>query len=361
MVRVQLVLAFSIALSTFGLVLALFQIHLLNSDSGLPVSDDFTSLNSPYQWDAVPHPPNPDPPRLASTKNIPTSQQVYIAVIDTAYSAERYHCIMKRQWIDSVSQFDYIDGIEFYSVVPFQNPDCDFAPLTVPPFRYDVPNPSSHLLFHTLRMFLERSSAEFLFVINDAAYVDIDKFDRFLRESYASVSTMRSWAAGGCIERRFYFQMLTVTSGILLTRNTIQHVVERESMWNVTIETGLPSEESFSQILDDASVTPKWSRRDEFLGQPFRKQIFGEKLMTKDFGHLKQCVTPNDNPGDSGIATVCSTSIVPLKSLIVWAGGGKRPEDKERFLLNAKEMLEGNPDNLHFTWDRLYPELCTNG
>jgi hypothetical protein len=351
-------LLFSFVSSILGLIFSLFQLYEGGPPFEPPYSSDVYPSAVPNRWVSASSQQNPPPPHFATAKNIAPSQQVYIAVIDTAYSPQRYHCLMKEQWIDALLQFDYIDGIEFYSISPFHNPDCNFSPLSIPPLNFNIPNPSSHVLYHALKLFLSRSSAEYLFLINDAAYVNVPKLDDYLR-SALSTGRRGRWAIGGCIERRFYFQMLTITSGILLSRHTAEEVVSRDSMWNVTIETGLPSEESFSQILDDVGVTPRFSRRDEFLGQPFRNPAFNEQMLTKEFKNLRTCVRPSDNPGDSGVATVCSTAIVPWGDIIIWAGGGRTAAGKEAFLRNAKAMLEGNPADLHFTWDRLFPELCT--
>jgi hypothetical protein len=58
---------------------------------------------------------------------------------------------------------------------------------------------------------------------------------------------------------------------------------------------------------------------------------------------------------------VCSGEIIKFKDIIVWAGGGKNNTGKEWFLTHAQEMLKDLPDNVHFIWDRLFPELCRKG
>jgi hypothetical protein len=153
--------------------------------------------------------------------------------------------------------------------------------------------------------------------------------------------------------------MLSITSGILISRRTVEHLMGKEETWNVTIEIGLPAEEALSQILDDVSVSARWSKKDEFLGQPFRHSEFRQRLLNKKFDGLVKCQQPNTNPVNSGIATVCSTEITRVNDIVVWAGAGKNATDKEWFLKNAKDMLKDVPDHVHFVWDRLFPELCT--
>jgi hypothetical protein len=155
--------------------------------------------------------------------------------------------------------------------------------------------------------------------------------------------------------------MLSIQSGILLTRRTVMDLIDRAEMWNVTIETGLPAEEALSQILDDVGVVAKGSRHDTFLGQPFRNWDFNDDLLQKRFEHLKTCYRPDQKPENPGIANVCSGEITRFKDIVVWAGGGKNATGKEWFLTHAAEMFRGLPDEVHFIWDRLFPELCRKG
>jgi hypothetical protein len=131
-------------------------------------------------------------------------------------------------------------------------------------------------------------------------------------------------------------------------------------MWNVTIETGLPAEEALGQILDSVGVHARSAKKDDFLGQPFRSREFNQRLLEKRFGGLKKCEHPNANPVSSGIAAVCSTEISQFNRLVVWAGGGRNATEKEWFLRHAGAMLTDTPDFVHFTWDRLFPELCVH-
>jgi hypothetical protein len=285
--------------------------------------------------------------------------QLYVAVIDTNYAAEPYHCIMKTQWMDDLSRFPYVDGVEFYSVTSYEQAECQLRVVTVPRSRHRSLNPSSHLLFQTLKAFLLRSSAGWLFVINDAAYVRVPNLDAFLRSSLERQRPAAVFARGSCVERRFYFQMLSITSGILISRRAVERLIDKEETWNVTIEIGLPAEEALSQILDGISVTARWSKKDDFLGQPFRHSEFRQRLLDKRFDGLVTCQRPNANSGSSGIATVCSTEFTKVNDLVVWAGAGNNATDKEWFLKNARDMLRDVPDHVHFIWDRLFPELCT--
>jgi hypothetical protein len=260
--------------------------------------------------------------------------------------------------MDAISRADYVDGVEFYSTSPYEQTECDLRAIAVAAPEFRTRNPSTHLLFETLRLFLARSSAGWLFLINDAAHVRTDRLDRFFREEMAGDGGRAIFARGSCVERRFYFQMLSITSGILITRSTAERLLAKDEMWNVTMEIGLPAEEALNQILDDIGVRARASKRDDFLGQPFRVPNFRQNLLNKEFSDLQQCQKPSENPEQPGVAAVCSTEITKMNELIVWAGAGRNNTDKEWFLTHAKIMLENLPDKVHFVWDRLYPALC---
>jgi hypothetical protein len=264
---------------------------------------------------------------------------------------------MKAQWIDHFAELSFVDGIEFYSIETFDNPKCGLSVVPIPRLSRKFANPSAYLLWQILRNFLERSDAGWLFLIGDAAYVKIEKLEEYLKK-WMKGDIQRIWARGSCVERRYYFQMLSIQSGILITRNTVEELLVRDEMWNVTMETGIPAEEALSQILDDVGVIAKASKEDWFLGQPFRNWSFHDDLLEKRSDHLKVCERPDLKPSEAAIAAVCSGEITRFSNLIVWAGGGKNATTKEWFLTHAKEMMEGLPDNLHFIWDRLFPELC---
>jgi hypothetical protein len=299
---------------------------------------------------------NPPPPHQAASGTAPQSQ-LYIAVMDTAYGIARYHCRMKRQWMDRISELPFVDGLEFYSLASSKNPNCTLPLFHVPPRARKSANPSSFLLYQILQLFLARSDADWLFLIGDAAYVNFENLKGYLRE-WMSHNTMYSWARGSCVERRYYFQMLSIQSGILITRKTVEELLARGEMWDVTIDTGLPADEALSQVFDDVGVVAKASREDRFLGQPFRNHRFYDSLIQKKFDDLKVCERPDKKPEEPGIASVCSGEITQFKSLVSWAGGGKSEAGKEWFLEHAEEMLNGLPDSVNFIWDRLFPELC---
>jgi hypothetical protein len=333
-------------ISVLGLLASAFSLQRVSQPSIASIPSDDALMSA-----------NPDPPHHASSK-IPTQSQVYIAVMDTSYSPAPYHCLMKDQWMDEIATRPFIDGVEFYSILPLEHRECIFPMVTVKrsPFPRAV-NPSSHLVFQILAMYLKRSFSGWLFLISDAAYVHCETLCAYINASM-NRGPPSPFAEGSCVERRFYFQMLSISSGILMTRGTVESLVQNEEMWNVTIETGLPADESLSQILDDVGAIPKAGKRDELLGQPFRNPEFSRNLIERSFDSLEHCEHPDDKSRVSGVAAVCSTAVTQLNRLVVWAGGGRNATEKEWFLRNARIMIENAPDFVHFTWDRLYPQLC---
>jgi hypothetical protein len=263
---------------------------------------------------------------------------------------------MKNQWMDHFAEQPSIDGVEFYSVTFYNHTSCELPVVTVrrPAFQR---NPSSHLLFEIFTMYIKRSFADWLFLIGDAAYIDHKKLFTYFS---SVIGRPRNFAQGSCVERRFYFQMFSITSGILISRETVEALLGKKEMWNVTFETGLPAEEALSQILDSIGIVVRSRRKDTFLGQRFRNPGFNRNLLEKKFDKLKHCQRPNADAGSSGVAAVCSTEITPFRELIVWAGGGRNESEKEWFLQNAEAMLRDVPESVHFVWDRLFPELCIN-
>jgi hypothetical protein len=277
--------------------------------------------------------------------------------MDSSYQSATYHCLMKSQWMDQVADWNFVDGLEFYALDVFENPKCTLPAVVVQPPLRRAANPSAYLLFETLRFFLARSQAGWLFLIGDAAFVKTQKLEAHLKHCVNRWYHFSS-ARGSCVERRYFFQMLSIQSGVLINRQTVEHMINHEEMWNVTIATGLPADEALSQVLDAVGVDVKGSKDDHFLGQPFRNRSFNSDLLEQSFDHLKVCKRPDGKPEKPSIASVCSSEITRFNDVIVWAGGGRDAVAKEWFLTHAQAMIDGVPDSVHFIWDRLFPELC---
>jgi hypothetical protein len=114
-------------------VAALAQICIAASAIGLVVSMGFVRWHR-SQLGADPDrptdPDHPPPPRHAA--KLRSESQLYVAVVDTAYSPAPYHCLMKRQWMDDISRLAHVDGVEFYSTTSYEESECQLRAIGVP-------------------------------------------------------------------------------------------------------------------------------------------------------------------------------------------------------------------------------------
>jgi hypothetical protein len=113
-----------LVVSILGLVFSLYAAKFQK-----PLADEthfahLTRLPRPASYEIVTPLQNPDPPHHAAD-DVPTYSQLYIAVMDTAYSPAKYHCLMKKQWMDGFAELPNVDGVECYSITALEDEDCD--------------------------------------------------------------------------------------------------------------------------------------------------------------------------------------------------------------------------------------------
>lgn len=304
------------------------------------------------------------PPRKKSiylnNKTDKYQKSLYIAVIDTEFKPHPYQCLMKKQWIDPILQYPFIEAIEFYSRIRWSNELCNITTIISPPSIFkETLNPTSWILLNTLKMFLERSNSDYVLIIGDSCYMKVKEFIDYFLAFHSSIS-------GSCVEQRYFFQMLLIESGILLSRNNAVKIVSKDAIetWNVACEVGIDSDEAFSQILDQVGIHPKYHAEDSFLGREFRNFSDFKRLQTKSYDDLPICKIPDiyihNPPGEQGI---CSAKVTKFNDVILWSAPfyslyGKSAASKYEFLLHAELMLNNNSDKLGYYWAQSHPTLC---
>lgn len=300
---------------------------------------------------------NPPPPKL-SKKN--QTEKLYVMVLDNEYESKPHQCLMKKQWMDPFLQHPEIDGIEVYSVNAWTNEACNLSSITVPELPKQQVNPSAFLLYNSMKMFLERSDAGWLFIIGDAAYIKIPRFFEWLEMTMRSNNPLTEiYMIGSCVEERYFFQMLLSSSGILLSRSYVNHLVDSGSdqLWDVSFNVGITSEEILAKISDKLGVYIPGKQTHEFVGRGFTHASHYQKLLDKDFKGLPKCIIPHmylhPEPGELGL---CSAQVFKFDDMSIWSGLNHL--SKQKFLEDAEKMMTGNPQSLGYYWDRLYLTLC---
>lgn len=300
---------------------------------------------------------NPPPPKLSNVKQM---DKVYVMVLDNEYKAASHQCIMKRQWMDPFLEHPQIDGVEVYSTNAWTNSECNLSSITIEEMPEQKINPSAFLLYHSLKLFLDRSDAAWLFLIGDAAYIKIDRFFSWLETTTRSHNALtETFLIGSCVEERYFFQMLLTSSGILLSRNYVKRLVESRSdeLWDVSFKVGITSEEILSKISDKLTVYIPGKQTHELVGRGFTHKKHYQMLMDKTFDDLPKCNIPFEylRPA-AGELGLCSAQVFKFDDMSVWSG--LRHLTKKKFLETAEQMMTGNPPDLGYYWDRLYLTLC---
>lgn len=325
--------------------------------------------SKPAEWSN----PKYNPPN--SIKNI-SGKALYIAVIDSEYGPHPFQCLMKKQWIDEISKQGFIDKIEYYSRVRWTNKECNITTIVTPQPKYkDTLNPTTWILVSTLKMFLERSNSQYLLIIGDSCYIKTKDFADYFSKFYHPI-------LGGCIEQRYFFQMLLIESGILISRQTVKKFLSDSVMdtWDVGSEVGITAEEIFSQVGDQAGYYIKNYVENKFVGREFRELKDFDRLKQKNFDDLPPCTIPDiyihNPPGEQG---VCSSQITKFNNIIIWSAAlpadptkstqhkssifnseieSESAKNKYDFLKNAEQMINNNPDFLAYYWAQSKPRLC---
>jgi len=300
---------------------------------------------------------NPPAPRLSSVSD---DKQIYVAIIDDEYQPKPHHCKMANQWVSEFLENPRVDGVEIYSANAWSHPDCNLSTITIPSMPPQLFNPSAYILLRTFKMFLQRSTSGYLFVIGDAAYIKTNQFFQYLDRVTTSTRPLSErFMIGCCVEQRYFFQMLMINSGIVFSRRLVEDYVNssQDHLWNVSFDVGIASDEILAQISDKIGIHIPGKQTHYHLGRGWRVQKHYQYLKDKKFDELPQCNIPMEYlrppPGELGL---CAAQIYKVNEVFVWSGS--RGMTKLQFLESAEEWLTDIPDNVAYYWDRLYPTLC---
>jgi hypothetical protein len=306
----------------------------------------------------IPSPSNPTPLPPSTTMNF--NSTMYVIVLDFESKPVSHHCLYKRQWIDPFLSQTIVENVEIYSLTRWSHRECELHSLAVPRPPTDFVDLSGWLFVKALEIALNRSQSAWLFVVRDSAYIRVEPFfEFFTARTKDSHPNERFLMFGGCIEKRYFFQMLTVESGIFISRKLAQELLSPSIMevWSVVMSAGIQYDEALAHLSDQVGIYMKSVAVDQFLGRSWRNASHFQLLANKSFDQLPDCVVPrhyiHNAPGELGL---CSSRITKMNSVITWSATDEM--DKTEFLRESEHFLNGNPDNLGFYWDRTKPTLC---
>jgi hypothetical protein len=244
-----------------------------------------------------------------------------------------------------------VENIEFYSNHSWINSYCKVRPVVVPiaPTEFPVTRYSGcWTLFNLLHMYLNRSKANFLYYIDDSAYLRPSKFLEFLK-SYFKEGIGYSLVIGYCFELRDYFRGYLSGTGILISRSDVEAILKFEETWSVMCECELPAEEAIGHALMQMN---RYSyHRSGFLSRPFLTRSDYLALMTRNFSGLPECMNISEKTRS------CTKEPSSFADLIVWNGVSDEMGIEE-FLDNAAQMMKDVPKTLGFHWGTTKPSLC---
>lgn len=300
---------------------------------------------------------NPPPQKLSNSS---ANEKLYVMIIDSEYESNPYHCIMKNQWVDKFIKNPKVDGVEMYSVNAWTNQECNLSSITIPEIPKQKINPSAYLLYNALSMTLNRTDAGWIFIIGDAAYIHVDRFFEWVSRIMNSHNPeYEIFMTGSCVEERYFFQMLLTSSGILISRKFAENLVKSgsDSLWDVSYSVGITSDEILAKISDKLGQYIPGTQTSVLVGRGFTDKLHYELLTEKQFDSLPKCKIPeeylNSVPGE---LSLCISQILKFNQIISWSGTYQI--GKLEFLKNAEKMMNNNPDDLGYYWDRLYLALC---
>jgi hypothetical protein len=345
------VILFSVAFILFGR--HEIRRHRPRSFSDLTTSRVFVERKRVWRKSAANPPPHPN---FSASANA----SLYVAVVDFDNEPGPHHCQIKRQWMDAFVARDNVENVELYSLTSWTNAQCGLQSLSAPRPPRDYVDPSAWLFVNVLRLALNRSASGWLFVVRDAAYIRVGEFFELFESRTRNVDPFRDVSLfGGCLEQRYFFQMLVPESGVFMSRRFAEEVLRPGivDVWTVVMDAGIHYDEAFAHCSDEVGIYMKASAVDQLLGRGWRNHSHFDALASKDFDDLPYCRIPLEYlfnaPGELGL---CSRSITPFNSVVSWAASD--PMDKVQFLSKAHQYMEGNPDELGFYWDRTRPTLC---
>lgn len=297
---------------------------------------------------------NNPPPK----KHLGKIKSIYFLILDSQNQPQHFQCLTKKLWIDEMLQDLSVDGIEFYSLNHWINNACNLSSITVNAKKISMQNPQTFLLYRSLHLFMQRSSAEYLCIIGDASFIRVKPFLNFFHEVTRNIDGRKSlWATGNCIEERYFFKMNSLDSGIIISRKTVEELLKKKDMWNITIELAHPPGEAFAQILDAVGVSVMSTDNSFFLGRQWEKiQDFSE-MIKGNYNNIPICEIPAENLiSRPGLISNCNKKVTQLKKVLSWAGGGNN--NKTEFLENVKHVYDNLPNNIGFFWNCRHPQIC---
>ncbi|EAX99269.1 hypothetical protein TVAG_112850 [Trichomonas vaginalis G3] len=337
-------IVFSISISALSLFVLNFQSRL-NADK-LDLLSDFELPKRIYA--------NPYPPPRKSNHSIPDKDKLYIAVMDSVYEPTELLCTLYDSWIKEVQEMQFVDAVEIYSLSSYSDSNCSLRTITFadPPKQFPINrSPSCYLMYSLFKMFLARSTANWILIVSDGAYVNPKLLPKFISK-YANSSYYDSpLAKGQCQELRDNFQIFAPNSGVLLTRSAVKAVFDRPRKFEISCQIELPAYETITHVLDQIDIMPIHNHDFRFLGQPFTKSKYFKWIDSGDYSKVKNCTSGYSSP------RICYPRSYKIKDLVVWAGSGKKI-DKIKFLLGAKRWLDLAPDNLGFMYNTYETDIC---
>ena len=299
---------------------------------------------------------NNNPIHRSSISSIPNS--LYFLVLDDEYRPMPHQCLSKKLWMNEMLKDPHVDAIEWYSINHWTNTECNITPITVPPPKQPTFDPSSHLLYHALHNFIQRSNANFLCIIGDAAYIRVKEFINFFDERTKGIDgDFFEWAVGNCIEHRYFFRMHAIEPGIIVSRQTILQMLQKTQNWEIAISLMHHSDETFGQIIDSVGIYVPPTDTSLFLGRRWEFNEDFQNMLIGNYSYLPDCVIPLKNFATiGGELTSCNKKITQLKKVISWAGGGD--SNKTAFLQNVERIYKNLPNNIGFYWNCRHPQIC---
>jgi hypothetical protein len=306
-----------------------------------------------------PNPPNPPPVKRAA-HTADSNGSLSVLVLDLDNKPAPHHCLLKNQWMTPFLEQNWIENVDIYSLSSWKHPACDLHALFVPPSPRHYVDPSAWLFVKSLQTALNRTTSAWFYIVGDSVYIRPEPFYDFFQTRINHTNGHTQVAMnGGCIEKRYFFQMFVLDSGIFMSRAAAQRLVdpERLEVWDVAMEAGIHYDEILAHLSDEIGVGLRGSSNDQFVGRTFRNVSDFDILRKKDFDTLAPCMVPREylmlRPGELGL---CSSRITKFNSVFAWSAA--HTIGKVEFLAEAEKLLAGNPDDLGYFWDLTKPKLC---
>ena len=314
---------------------------------GFSICQGFMIQSKPSIWEN--HQPSPN-----INSDIDDNQRVYIAIIDTEFHSSPLQCLQKTQWIDRLMHEPIVENIEFISNQTWKNKDCDISPVyTGECTNHKIQqNAGSWIMFNALKMFINRSNASWLFIVDDTAFVRPDILLSYFKQISTDYEDPESiFVTGNCYEIYDYFFTFLTTSGILISRSLVQQILKYEITWELLVDTERNAYEAISQSLREYGLEIDEIGQNIFFGKPFNHTSDYSSLIRSDYSTLQIC------PKNFSRRRSCIYEPFHMNSVAVWNGWDKRM-NKVDFLTKASQIFEMLPASIGVIWNDLLPDLC---